>query len=433
MSLGQLAVLAIALSGLSARLSAQGSVWIVDDTPGPGVDFSSIQAAVNAAVDGDVLLVKSGDYVDLSINGKALTIQAEAGASVRIGTNQPIRVLQLAPTKRVLLRGLVIRGFHGMQLSGCAGPVWVEDCTVNQFRFYEPGIQVANSDSVALLRTGSRGGDGDTFFGACDGSLLASAGLEVDGSSAVHVFGCTLIGGRGGACHQGLCRDDPLPGAPGIAVAAPGGFLFLSDANSTGGSGLCFGEGFPFLDCVPPICSQGGAGLQEDGDVHVLDSSLIGAAAVSTTSPPFTGAPGEDIVGDPDFLRGKALRFEASSPVREGESVALSFEGPPWTPVYLATGSGPNAHFVENVRGTVLVSELAQIEFVGFTGADGTLETTRDLPDLPAGVDSTLVFYQALYVVNAPAAASMLHDLVRRLPRFVLGAGSMVVQLDEQF
>ncbi|MHC4945954.1 MAG: hypothetical protein ACYTG7_23315 [Planctomycetota bacterium] len=50
----------LCLTIAAAPASGQGQVWIVDDTIGPGVDFTTIPDAVNAAADGDVLLVRHG-------------------------------------------------------------------------------------------------------------------------------------------------------------------------------------------------------------------------------------------------------------------------------------------------------------------------------------------------------------------------------------
>ena len=46
------------LSGLAASV-ALGDVFVVDDNPGLGVDFNRIQDAVNAAQDGDKIMVNT--------------------------------------------------------------------------------------------------------------------------------------------------------------------------------------------------------------------------------------------------------------------------------------------------------------------------------------------------------------------------------------
>lgn len=64
---------------LFSVLPAQ-SVHVVDAAAGP---IMQIQAAVDAAVDGDLILVRSGLYGQVTINAKSLTIMADVGAQVR--------------------------------------------------------------------------------------------------------------------------------------------------------------------------------------------------------------------------------------------------------------------------------------------------------------------------------------------------------------
>jgi pectin methylesterase-like acyl-CoA thioesterase len=56
LSAGVLAVLLLACVGAAA-----GATWVVDDNG--GADFTSIQAAVDAAIDGDSIEVWGGSYV----------------------------------------------------------------------------------------------------------------------------------------------------------------------------------------------------------------------------------------------------------------------------------------------------------------------------------------------------------------------------------
>src|SRR5262245_40132899 len=64
---------------LAAAARAQ-NVFVVAPSPGPGVFSTRIQDAVNAAADGDVVLVKSGSYPGFLAFGKSLTVVAEDGA-----------------------------------------------------------------------------------------------------------------------------------------------------------------------------------------------------------------------------------------------------------------------------------------------------------------------------------------------------------------
>ena len=63
-------------------LAAQTRVFTVDDDA--PADFTTIQAAVNAAAPGDVVLVKDGDYVKFTIDGKGISVLADRDAAVRV-------------------------------------------------------------------------------------------------------------------------------------------------------------------------------------------------------------------------------------------------------------------------------------------------------------------------------------------------------------
>src|SRR5262245_42557886 len=64
------AVLSIAL--LSS--SAMASIWIVDANNGPGTNFTTIQAAVNAAQPGDKIIIRPALYSETVTVNKGLTI-----------------------------------------------------------------------------------------------------------------------------------------------------------------------------------------------------------------------------------------------------------------------------------------------------------------------------------------------------------------------
>ena len=67
---------------LAAHSTALSEIIYVDDDG--SADFDTIQAAIDAAFDGDVVLVAPGTYAgdgnrDIDFGGKAITVKSEAG------------------------------------------------------------------------------------------------------------------------------------------------------------------------------------------------------------------------------------------------------------------------------------------------------------------------------------------------------------------
>ena len=69
---------ALALLALPVRAGI-----LVVDASGGG-DFLDLQAAVDASVEGDTILVRAGTYAGFVATGKGLLVAAERGASVQV-------------------------------------------------------------------------------------------------------------------------------------------------------------------------------------------------------------------------------------------------------------------------------------------------------------------------------------------------------------
>src|SRR6187402_1540088 len=100
---GALAALArgLCLSLLLAS-AARADVFVVDASGGG--DFTTLQAAVNAAADGDTLLVRTGSYAGFLLTGKGLSIVAERGAEPKVSAD--VRLLSITAGHTVVLSGL---------------------------------------------------------------------------------------------------------------------------------------------------------------------------------------------------------------------------------------------------------------------------------------------------------------------------------------
>src|SRR5262245_38835698 len=85
---GACRVVLAALTVLSSRALAQGSLHVPADYP-------TLQAAIDAAQDGDVVRVAPGTYGPIVFQGKAITVQAEplGSASIESSTHTAVQFI----------------------------------------------------------------------------------------------------------------------------------------------------------------------------------------------------------------------------------------------------------------------------------------------------------------------------------------------------
>jgi hypothetical protein len=121
--------LLIVLSTLTALVRA-GSVLVVDAAAGPCFD---IQPAVDAAVHGDVALVRSGDYATFVVASRSVAVVADTGALVNVQGAVLVRNLDAGET--CVFAGLRATGNHvesfdryGFSGLPCAGSIRIQDC-----------------------------------------------------------------------------------------------------------------------------------------------------------------------------------------------------------------------------------------------------------------------------------------------------------------
>ncbi|MEL6715965.1 MAG: hypothetical protein AAFP86_19450, partial [Planctomycetota bacterium] len=116
-------------------------VFVVDDSGGPGVDHTTIDAAVAAAAPGDRIEVRAGSY-GFSTVDKAVTLMGEPGVSI----------LRVSVTGLPSPRPLVIADVRTrLVVSNCAGPVVFDNSSdPAAYAGGLRGIDVTNSGNVWL-------------------------------------------------------------------------------------------------------------------------------------------------------------------------------------------------------------------------------------------------------------------------------------------
>ncbi len=221
-------IASIALT-FSAAASGQ-TVYVVDDDGGAGVDFTSIQAAVDASVAGDRIDVRNGSYGPVTVD-VGVTIMAEGDRALILGLTianvPPGEVLAL--TDFDYIRDLRLRDNQGAVILDSVpvvyGNLWIERST---------DVRIAKIQRASLLLAI------DSFVQTTD--CYFQSGVYA-GRSSFTASDCTLKGQWGGIGQvTGIGMCDTPPGGPGVVVADHSHVRLLRTRVSGGlGASPCFG------------------------------------------------------------------------------------------------------------------------------------------------------------------------------------------------
>jgi hypothetical protein len=418
-------VCVVSLLGLalaSSAVRAQGAVLVVDGGNGP---YLTLQSAIDAAADGDTILVHSGFYLPFTLTDRSLTIAADEGSDVTcsipaFSTEQNL-VQDLGTNDVVVLRGLKL---SGLDILSSHGSVWVEDCVIGPQGM---PLRVESSEGIVLVRDTLVGSDSFMDpYGQYSQPLAGGARLT---NSVVTMLDCTVTGGNGqGAGWTQVGIGWASGGADAIEVH--GGELRLSGGSAVGGKG---GGG---ANLWPSGCfagAPGGDGVWlADGNpmLIVRDSALAGGAggAGAATFPPCDsgdpspGAPGLPVSGQTGavtYASGPARSLALGEPVNEQHSVNLHVAGAPGDLVLLLVSAAPRPTLKSATAGVLLVPLPALVVTLGTLGNPAQLDLPVTLPELGPGVQTIHVFVQGVF---KPATGAT-----------VLGSGSVLIGLDSVY
>ena len=417
----------VASLALAPSAAARGNVLTVD--AGGGADFAILQDAIDAAADGDTLLVAGGQYVQAVVDGKSLSIVAEAGAKVTLVGSifgaDVVAVRNLAFGQRVVLRGLdVVPAVQALErvvhLQANDGGVWIEDMTVTGTgpgwvfdASVDPDAMVVaeDSDTIHFARLDVTGNAGvikqpSTLTFLHESSPGADA-LRVAGSR-VSLWDSALTGGLGSTATFGP-TNAPIPATVGgDGVRVDSGELFVSGSTLTGGQGG--GANVFYWGCL--FAADGGRGLALGAGgptVTLLDTAPAGGAGgpMGICSP--AGQPGADTdlgSGSLSELDGDARSFESTSPHREGESSTFTYSGLPGDVAFDLIGTAEPFALLLEVNGMLAVAPLV-IRFAGTLDGTGSLVVAQPVPPFgDPSVETADVFLQAAFVELAGGSAT---------------------------
>ena len=426
LSAARLPSLLLAVALLPA--SAAADVLLVDDD-GPA-DHATVQAAIDDATAGAIVLVRAGPYPGFILDGKALTIAGLGPATTSVRTSGPSFVRNIAAGEQVLLTGLDLRGVdgeataplgHGLVLRASAGALRVQHCLVfggdlgSPFDAADGGrtagpadggtnggpgaaaISIDNCDDVVLIDVGCEGAIGPGSLTGPGG--VGGTGLHIS-RSHVTTFDCNLFGGFGGSAHP-AGTDVGGRGGVGVKVTRHSTLVSLGGAI-TGGWGGWSGEF--------GLQSTGGTALEVESDAlaRLRDTELTGGFGSFDVGCTCNGPMGATFVGPGPLIAvpGVPPAFTALPAVAAPGSL-LTLGGD--APLLVLAGLETLSEYVPAAQGSLFVAP----PWIG----DGLL-----LPSLPAdvavpgplGLDGLVLHLQAYGADGLGQAASLV--LLETLP-----------------
>ena len=394
---------AAALAFFAGTSGAVSQVWVVDEF-GAG-DFADIQQAVSAAADGDVILVKEGNYNEFIVSGKGLSIVGEGNVTVDLqfpflGTGTIVTVLATTKNQPVFLRNidffqssLISVGAPASSFSNTAGPIVIEDCSFGAFN--ADCLRVINAASLTLRDCTVDPGlsEYDSFIDA----FLPRIGIWATNSN-LYLYDSEVKGSLGPDAFDSILSDLP-PGAGGDALRIDGGTAFTSGSTFLGGAG---GSSLSEV-CFPG--ENGGDALDvRGGTARVRDSVLTPGTAgeAGDGCPDPDGVPGQAVAltvgGQLVNVPGAARSFSAVTPVAEGNPIVLEFGGQPGDQAFLFLSGAPSRGLYIDLFGAALHLKTPLLNFFqGTVPASGVLTVNLPAPFLAPGTDFARLYAQGVF------------------------------------
>lgn len=373
---------------LTASTTMGQETWIVDFFGAPDAHFGTIQEAVDAASDGDTILVRPGGlYEGFSVVDKALVITAELGGRIDVEIPDSIEVRDLAAGKTLVLRGfgpeLVFAPADvppTLVAQDCDGTLWLEDCSfglLGGVTTAGAGVSLTNCFSVVAI----------------DCQFLGGPGVELV-SSGLHLFTSEItgyaIGGASGAARPGLALD--------------GAFTFATGCTITGSIGGIDPGAVPCAEDGGP-----GVSMSNASELYTQDCAITGgfanfiyyqAICVSLGNPTL-GSQGPSIQMDPAStavsLPGTSHTYRTTPVARDGGSLTRTFRGEPGETVYFFESDATEPVFYPFLNGSTLTPMGTSFSVLGPLDASGVL--VQDVPaSLGLATTNRTSFEQAVFV-----------------------------------
>jgi hypothetical protein len=393
----------LALSCVLFPCSAVAQAVHVVKADGTG-DFTSIQAAVDAAAPGDHVLVHGGFTANVVLE-REITLVAATGATIMKpasgpGASSPALAIRNLPAgEHVRVSGVSVFVGNGgapsaVEVADCAGSVWLQDMFVDSYG--ASALDVRACVSVVLVHSALQT---NLVPALADGTPQTAAGARVSQGAHLHAWSTEFTGSHGSLQGGGL----PVPNGPPDGGAG----LHVVDASVScyggqirGGSGNSFWNG----SCVSG--GDGGDGVLAQDTQEPFDTQV---RLVGTSLQPGSGSwavcggatmPGLDYdgpVGALQQLPGPGRLFELPGHALAGAPLSLTFSGSPGDFAFLVVSS--NAVPGAAIAGLDLHVALPPLLVLGpFALPAGSATIAATAPALPLGLAGVALPMQAVHL-----------------------------------
>jgi hypothetical protein len=361
--------LAVALFALALPVASAQTVWNVGKNPGATIHFTTIQGAVDAAADGDIIRVYNSPgplFAPFVIDGKSLTIVGILATTFQAGPgiSGACAVRNLAPYQSVTIARLAMSsGGHdapGLSIVDCRGGVLVVDSRVHVLMppdlaaVPRSALHVERSTHVTIV-------DLDIWGGGAQPGQLPYSGVEVI-DSRLDWFGGIASGGAAGI------GTSPA----GTALKVDRSTLRVVGSWINGGAGAT-ASGFP--TCTPG--TQGGVAMTlGDAALVLLEDTIVQGGFGGPTSQGCPGGTqGAAIVGDDSgvvYDAASLRRLRVVVPIKAGSDTRFTVYGEPDDVAFVLVGKALAPVSIPETVGLLAIGD-AQLAGVVTVPASGKI------------------------------------------------------------
>ncbi len=414
-----------ALAVLALASLARSDVRVVNPAPGSGAPYTTIQAAVNAGVDGDVILVKPwSNYAGFTVLDKALTIVGDPGTNPLPRVVGTVHVLSLGTTRTLVIAKLRLEPpaqgtpVTALNIANDDGQVRIQQCTIAGAQ----GTWVDDPSDPGGYGMGSPGGHGVEIsncaggiaFGDCTlsggwGGMVGGTGASDGGhggdgvhatSARVVLYDCSVRGGRGG--DGSYVGGDAGLGMLSDTGASPNA-LFASNTTFLGGNGG-IAEDLGCFNCGPG--GDGGDGLRVQAGSLFVSLGCTFTGGFGALGHPTSGTNGQGLVNNGTMVPLAPSRVKLSAPtlVRAATTMTLTVNADPGDSIFLFRSTRTTFLGLVSWRGFWLAKPLGPTPetkpptpFVVVPGS-GQVSVNIAAPYLEPGQQERTEFFQAYRV-----------------------------------